>query len=155
MSTMEIVSVRPQDCPRLSEIAQAAKAHWGYPPAWLEAWRKDLTFTAESLDTQEIFAARVDGAMQGVCALAIDGAEAILEHLWVDPSAMGFGLGRRLYEHALDLARQAGVRRIELHADPNAVGFYEHVGAVYDRDHHGEVLGEPRILPIYVVTLDE
>lgn len=154
MSDIEIVAARPQDCPRLSTIAQAAKAHWGYPEAWLEAWRQDLTFTEESLATQEVFGARLDGELQGVCAVAVEGTKVSLEHLWVHPSAMGFGLGRRLFEHAVERAKGAGARRIELRADPNAIGFYTHLGLVHEGDDHGEILGEPRVLPIYGMSLD-
>src|SRR5262249_11759021 len=37
----------PADADRLSEIARTAKAHWGYPDAWLTAWAPILTITPE------------------------------------------------------------------------------------------------------------
>lgn len=154
MTEIEIVGARPQDCARLSAIAQAAKAHWGYPEPWLEAWRRELTFDADSLRRQEVYVAWVEGVAQGVCALAAAGKEGSLEHLWVHPEAMGLGLGRRLFEHALGRARHLGIERIELWSDPNATDFYEHLGAVHVGDHHGDVLGTPRILPIYAIAVE-
>ena len=157
-AAVEIIAARPQDCPRLSFVAQAAKAHWDYPAAWLEAWRHELTFTEETLQAQDIYVARIDGEIQGLCGLKLEPDEEpgkiSLEHLWVHPDAMGRGLGRQLYERALQRARQLGMRRMELWADPNAVPFYEHLGARHVGDHHGEVLGLPRVLPIYAVDID-
>ncbi len=155
---VEIAAALAEDCARLSAVAQAAKAHWDYPAAWLEAWRHELTFTGETLHTQEVYVARLNGEIQGLCALKADSEEETtqisLEHLWVHPDAMGYGLGRRLFEHAVQRARQLGMRRIELWADPNAASFYEHLGARHVGDHHGDVLGLPRILPIYAVDID-
>jgi hypothetical protein len=33
------------DAERLSQIARTAKAHWGYPEAWLAAWAPVLSIT--------------------------------------------------------------------------------------------------------------
>ncbi len=48
--------------------------------------------------------------------------------MWVEPDAMGNGHGRRLFEHAVAIARSLGATALELDADPNAVGFYERMG---------------------------
>jgi GNAT superfamily N-acetyltransferase len=40
------------------------------------------------------------------------------------------GHGRRLWEHAARVARARGASALELDAEPNAIGFYERMGAV-------------------------
>ena len=40
---------RATDARRLSEIARAAKAHWGYPAAWLAGWRAGGTSSESRL----------------------------------------------------------------------------------------------------------
>jgi GNAT superfamily N-acetyltransferase len=42
---------------------------------------------------------------------------------------MGSGVGRSLFEHARDRARELRLPVLELSADPNAEGFYERMGA--------------------------
>lgn len=54
----------------------------------------------------------------------------MLEDLWLEPEAIGAGHGRRLWEHAVAVARACGASAMELDAEPNAMGFYERMGAV-------------------------
>ena len=49
-----------------------------------------------------------------------------LEMLFLDPGARGQGLGRRLLEHGIE---RLGVRELTVNEqNPQAVGFYEHLG---------------------------
>ena len=52
-----------------------------------------------------------------------------LLHLWVLPEAMRRGVGRSLFSHALERARNLGFRELEIESDPNAEGFYQRMGA--------------------------
>lgn len=151
--SIDIVAARGADCQRLSAIAQAAKAHWGYPAAWLEAWRPELTFQPGHLEAWDVFAARCQGTLQGVYALSVDGDRAELEHLWVHPEHMGQGIGRHLWDHAVERARRTDAARLEILSDPNAAGFYARMGAIHVEDRSCPVLAQPRHLPVYVLTL--
>lgn len=155
---MKIERADPDDHLRLTEIAHASKRHWGYPERWIEIWREDLTLTAELIRDHPVYAAWVDGEIVGCYALATgeagDPHQWSLEHMWVDPKAIGRGVGGALFDHLVEIARAGGATSILILSDPNAVGFYEHVGAEHVGDHVGELEGRPRILPIYVKRLE-
>ena len=68
---------------------------------------------------------------------------------------MGKGLGKRLFLHASELARQRGYGTLQLEADPNAAGFYEKMGMHKIGERHSEMEGQPRILPIMQINLLE
>ena len=53
----------------------------------------------------------------------------ILEHLYVDPAALGAGHGRRLWCHMVASARACGYKQVTIHSDPHAEGFYRTMGA--------------------------
>jgi GNAT superfamily N-acetyltransferase len=53
-----------------------------------------------------------------------------LEDLFVDPDWMLHGIGRVLVEDAVESAREQGLIRVEVTANPHALGFYEKVGFV-------------------------
>lgn len=55
---------------------------------------------------------------------------AALGLLFVEPSAIGRGVGRLLYRDALRRAVDLGVRRLVIDSDPHAAGFYRAMGAV-------------------------
>ena len=119
---------RPDEADALTALSHRSKASWGYPPALMRHFAEDLRITRRDVAEDETWVVEEGGSVLGVCRLR-RGETAILEDLWVDPSAMGRGVGRRLWEHVVVLARSTGARAIELDADPNATPFYERMGA--------------------------
>jgi GNAT superfamily N-acetyltransferase len=120
---------QPSEAEQLTAIAHAAKRHWGYPDRWIEEWKPDLTITPDFIADNEVFVAIMNDAIAGCCALVVTGALAEIEHMWIRPEYMGSGVGRALFEHARDRARELQLPVLELSADPNAEGFYERMGA--------------------------
>jgi GNAT superfamily N-acetyltransferase len=49
--------------------------------------------------------------------------------LFVEPQAIGTGVGRALYHHVLATARALGFTALRIEADPNAEPFYRAMGA--------------------------
>lgn len=117
------------DADALTAIAHAAKRHWKYPEAWIALWRRDLTMSPEFIDRYPVRIAVANDAPVAFYALLFAGADCELEHFWVLPARMGAGVGRRLFEHAVECCRAIGVPRLWINADPNAEGFYRRMGA--------------------------
>lgn len=126
---MEIRRAKPEDAVALTDIAFAAKRHWGYPEAWIQAWKEVLTIQPEFIAGTETYVACLDGKTIGFCALVHGKGRASLEHLWVIPSAMGQGIGRALFDHAVQRTKALGIKAIEIESDPNAEQFYKNMGA--------------------------
>ena len=71
---MPVLTVRgaiPSDAAVLSALAQRSKAHWGYPPEWLEAWRPSLTLSAEYLVRHTVLVAESASSVVGFAAAAM------------------------------------------------------------------------------------
>jgi GNAT superfamily N-acetyltransferase len=126
---MQIIPAKPQDADALTEIAYAAKRHWGYPERWIESWRDTLTIRAEFIAANVTYSAIEDGRAVGFYLLTNESDGLHLDHFWITPRAMGRGVGRALFEHALEQARKLGHRTLKIEADPNAEGFYTRMGA--------------------------
>lgn len=126
---MRIRPVTSADLAALTAIATAAKASWGYPPAWLEGWQDQLTVSPAQLERWIVSAAVSENTIVGFYALAPGVDHASLEHFWVSPHAMGQGVGRGLLAHARDRAAALGARSLLIDSDPHAEGFYLHLGA--------------------------
>lgn len=137
----------------LSVIAYAAKAHWGYPQRWMDLWKPQLTFNPDYFETYESWVA-LDGSRPiGFYTLEQRNGQAWLENLWVLPEYMGQGIGKLLFLHAVDLSRQRGYERLQLEADPNAMGFYEKMGMYKIGERQYEIDGQPRVLPTMEMEL--
>lgn len=143
----------PDDAAALTEIAHAAKRHWGYPDAWMEAWTDALTLTPTYVRDHPVFVAAEADRPRGFCALSFEGDTADLDHLWVDPEWMGRGLGRELFGHALRTARTHGAARMRIDSDPHAEGFYLRMGARRAGEVRADVDGVARVLPRLEIAL--
>lgn len=58
--------------------------------------------------------AKVDGRLVGVAGLEVHGRDGVLRSVAVDPACRGRGLGGRLTRRMLELADDAGLRRVYL-----------------------------------------
>lgn len=135
------------DASALSELARAAKAAWGYPADWMQAWADQFVVTPDELAQLWVFVARIDGRAIGFVALELRGP-AELVHLWVLPDWQGRGIGRRLLAAAIDEARRRRLSSLEIDSDPNAVAFYEACGARRVGSRAAPMPGAPdRVLP--------
>lgn len=152
---MQILRAIPDHAATLTAIAFAAKRHWGYPGRWIECWRDALTITPEFIVSHHTYIAVVDRGIAGFYALGRVESGLDLIHLWVLPDAMGGGIGRALFLHAVEQTRLLGYRALSIESDPNAEGFYRRMGARRVGMTIGEVEGEQRELPVLVVDVVE
>ena len=153
---MNNVSIRlafPVEADVLTQIAISAKSYWGYPKHWIEIWTPQLTFTPKYFEKNESWVAVDSGKQIGFYTLLENHGVAWLEDLWVLPEYIGKGIGKQLFLHALELARERGYKTLQLDADPNAVGFYEKMGMRKIGERESEIDGQPRSLPIMEIVL--
>jgi GNAT superfamily N-acetyltransferase len=139
-----IRAASPGDSPRLRAIAAASKGHWGYDGDRVAVWAAGLELGGD------IWIAWDGETALGWVGLThlTDGCE--LHHLWIDPAAIGQGVGTKLFRFACEQARAAGAVVLRWEAEPNAVGFYERMGAATVGDARSEW---GRMLPVMQVEL--
>jgi GNAT superfamily N-acetyltransferase len=129
MMELKVRDARADEVGMLSELALRSKAYWGYDTDFLEAVRAELTFHADDVRTRYLVVAELAGRVVGFASLDGEPPEGELGNLWVEPEAIGTGVGRRLWEHVVEQARTAGFQTLLIEADPHAEGFYLAMGA--------------------------
>ncbi len=129
-AAVTVREARSGDAAVLTEIAHAAKRHWGYPEELIALWREDLSITPASIARDATLIAEIDGTPVGVVAISTWREVPEIEHLWVRPERMGLGIGRHLYTLALERAARAGASTVVVVSDPYAESFYVRMGAV-------------------------
>ena len=121
------------------QIIECEEREGALPAALVDVWERSVRATHAFLSAQEILAIRefVPQALSGVekLVVALEGGVPLgfmgaragrLEMLFLAPEARGRGLGRQLLEEAI--ARYS-VEELTVNAqNPDAVGFYEHLG---------------------------
>ncbi|WP_322756441.1 GNAT family N-acetyltransferase [Frankia sp. Cas3] len=138
---------RPDEAEALSGLTMRSKAHWGYDEEFLAACRNDLWFRRGEVVARRTVVAERDGLVLGVATLEGDPPDGELGMLFVEPDAIGRGVGRVLYRHVLEEAGRLGFTQVTIESDPNAEAFYLAMGAE-PRDVRRP--GTDHALPVYV-----
>jgi GNAT superfamily N-acetyltransferase len=120
---------RPEEAAALTDVCLRSKAVWGYDAAFLDACRAELTLTPRMIETSDVMVADRDGAVAGVGQIEVSGEVGELTRLFVEPSSLGAGVGRVLFEWARTAATAAGARLLVIESDPGAADFYRRMGA--------------------------
>lgn len=150
-SAIAIRPARVAEAAALGALCVRAKAHWGYDAAFMAMSARALAVSAADIEAGVVWVA-VDGADAplGIAELAwIDPETADLDKLFVDPKAMGAGVGAALLRFVAAEAARRGHRVMTILADPNAAPFYERMGARFERMAPSDSI-PGRELPLYV-----
>ncbi len=149
----QILLANPAQAQSLSELAMRSKAHWGYDDAFMTECREELTYTADDVQTQHVFAGVAHDAIIGFYALSYPRPlTADLAALFIEPSEIGKGFGRTLLDDAKQRAKAEGARHITVQSDPNALGFYLAMGGTRIGDAPSQSI-PGRLLPLVDITL--
>lgn len=151
--TFNIRKGQPSESELLSDLALRSKAYWGYSQEFMDACRKELTYSPEDIQSNHIFVAEIDNSIVGFYALTIlSPIEIELEALFVEPAYIGQGYGRKLIDHAKTISHKSGKQVMIIQGDPNAASFYLAVG--------GKLTGERestsipgRYLPTFMIQI--
>ena len=144
---------RPGEAASLTTLCLRSKAHWGYDAEFMRLCVPSLTVEERSIAEGRVLVATDEtGQTVGTVSVGRNGDDAELALMFVEPTAMGGGTGRLLFEAAVGLARKLGYPRMTILADVNAARFYERMGARFLRNEPSDAI-PGRVLPFYEYDL--
>jgi len=110
----------------LTELKRRASLMWEEDRPFLLAHPDVVELPEGQIDEGHVSVFEDGGEVLGFSVvLPRDDGQAQLDGLFVEPSAWGRGIGRRLVDHALERARAGGALGLNLIANIRALGFYE------------------------------
>ncbi|HVJ44342.1 MAG TPA: GNAT family N-acetyltransferase [Dongiaceae bacterium] len=124
-------AAQPDEAGQLTELALAAKASWGYDAAFMARCRDVMTISPDAVARHPHYLVEHgSGEVLGFYGFDLGDGLLTLEWLFVAPLAQGQGWGRRLFEHAVAVARAGRYSYFRIVSDPHAEPFYLRQGAV-------------------------
>ena len=122
------------DCGRLTEIAFAAKRHWGYPEEYIERWSGELTIAAAYVHRHRVRVFEQAGSVVGFYSLVENDADRHfgpvlmekglwLDHMFIDPSWHRQGIGSGFFRDIDAYLAASGRESLFIFVEPNAAGF--------------------------------
>ena len=123
--TVRIRRATARDAKRLTALVRKSRAYEGQYASVIAGYRVGPDY----IETHHVFVALgEDERVLGFYALILSPPE--LDLMFVADAAQGLGIGRRLIEHMIDEAREAGLTAVRIVSHPPAEGFYRSVGAL-------------------------
>jgi len=123
----------------LTDISFGAKRYWDYPSHFYEIWKDELTITKNYITSNEVYIHKDVHRITGYYSLVIL-AEPLkiagvkltaglwLDHMFVTPSLIGQGIGRKLFNHCIKTNSAKKHDLLHILADPYALEFYQKMG---------------------------
>jgi GNAT superfamily N-acetyltransferase len=139
----------PADLPAASDVYRSASLSNAGDRDTLLAHPEYLVLGPEGLAGGRTYVAEEDGSLVGFATWLDAGGVVELEDLFVDPGWRRRGIAAALVDRIAKVLRARGVQRLEVTANPHAMGFYRAAGFV-DCGVAGTVFGAaPRmVLPL-------
>jgi len=93
---------------------------WPYEKQLLENYKSELEVFPEDILAGSVYVATSNQNILGFYTLSSDKKKHRLHFLFVDPTFMGMGYGKALWQHAISTARQRGWSSLSFYADSYA-----------------------------------
>ncbi len=121
------------ELPALEALQMRAAWIWEQYRDDLAAHPDDVRLTDDAIEQSRVRVATSGSERTGFAEWSVTSAdEGELEGLFVEPGSMRRGIGGRLLQDVFALARDAGVRRIAVVAEPHVAVVYERVGFLHE-----------------------
>jgi GNAT superfamily N-acetyltransferase len=120
----------PGDLPAASEVYRSASLSNAGDRDNLLAHPEYLVLGPEGLAEGRTYVAEEDGSLVGFATWLKAGGAFELEDLFVDPGWRRRGIAAALVDRIAQVLRARGVQRLEVTANPHALGFYHAAGFV-------------------------
>ena len=121
--------VQQDELESLSELCLRSKAVWGYDDAFIAACRVELTLQPAEMQSTHLQLAAAETVPVGLVQIKVADQDADLLKLFVEPDRLKSGIGRLLLGWAIARAKSLHARTMTIEADPDAVAFYQRMGA--------------------------
>src|SRR6266700_1471207 len=118
----------PADLPAASDVYRSASLSNAGDRDNLLAYPEYLVLGPEGLAEGRTFVAEEEGSLVGFATWIEAGGVFELEDLFVDPAWMRRGIATALVNRIAEVLRARGVERLEVTANPHALGFYRAAG---------------------------
>ncbi len=130
-------------------VMRSVQQQWGYSAEFMEWNPEDIAIAPQHVTEMITNVLEVGGRVVGLYVLRGTAPEMELSRMMIEPDMVGQGFGRVLWNHAVETARDHGVREITIDSDPNAEGFYQRMGAQTIGEHEWT----PPMMPDWHVKL--
>lgn len=148
---MMIRPATPDEGEVLSQLAARSEAYWGYDEAFMARFRELYRITETFITANPTFLMVEADQILGFFSLIRESTPVTLEYFYIDPSMIGKGYGKQMWQHLIRQCQTLGIQSLEWVTSPQAKKFYLRMGAVQT----GEIKSmiNDRMLPQFQIEI--
>jgi len=139
---LKIRRARPSEADAARALIGRSMAVWDKPHGYLEEAVGLMSLSPEDVERDEAWVLDDGTQIVGFLRVSVSGTDAEIEELHLEPAWIGRGLGRRLFEQAVERARAVGAERLVWSTDRYALGFYLTMGGVITGSEPSGIAGD-------------
>ncbi len=130
------------ELPRLRSIAHHSEAHWGYSREFMEIFDRKFNIDTGFLRKNPVYSGKIQETTVGFWGMQeVDSCLPELEYFYISPEYLNQGLGKIMWEHMTAWCKGQGISAFTFVTSPQAVGFYEKMGAVVTGERFSSIDG--------------
>ncbi len=124
-----IAKASPKDTKLLVSLEIRSESYWSYSKDFMDRFKEVYLITEEFVSNNTTYILKEDDMIIGFYGLLQNDDEDSLEYLFIEPSYIGKGYGKILWNHALEECKKLGIKEFTIITSPDARGFYLRLGA--------------------------
>lgn len=140
---LEFVRAYPADAACLRGLSRESEAYWGYDEAFMERFDRTFNITETFIRENPVYAAWDGARPAGFWGLKEHEGGWELEYFYIARALLGSGYGAQMWGHMVAWCKSHGIADLHFVTSPQAVGFYEKMGAVRDGVSSSAIDGRP------------
>jgi N-acetylglutamate synthase-like GNAT family acetyltransferase len=128
-----VLFIRPAktiEADELTILAIRSEAYWSYDSDYMNEFKEIYKITEDFLRENSTFIVSENDEIIGFYSVSMSKEENWIEYFYIDPQSIGKGYGRIMCEHMKDYCRKMGIKEIFVVTSPQAIVFYEKMGAL-------------------------
>lgn len=145
-------AAQSSDSSTLSKLAFDSEKYWGYSDDYMERFKRFYSVTDSFIRQNHVFVLEDNNQAVGFFALTQADSLWELEYFYISANRIKSGYGRILWQELIHFCKGHSIQTFKLVTSPQAVGFYEKMGAEVT-SHTTSLISSERIIPVLKYTV--
>lgn len=120
------------DVLKLRILARDSEAHWGYNEEFMRIFDETYNITEDFIRNSPVYLLREDDSIVAFWGMVYEDYGWKLEYFYVSETSLMKGYGKIMWNHLVSWSREQNITEFEFVTSPQAIGFYEKMGAIHD-----------------------
>ena len=128
----KFMKAQVSDVVKLRILARNSEAHWGYNEEFMRIFDETYNITEDFILNSPVYLRWEEDYIAAFWGMVYEDCGWELEYFYVSETSLMKGYGKTMWNHLVSWSREQNITEFEFVTSPQAIGFYEKMGAIHD-----------------------